>query len=96
MNTRNKKADPKPARQKLKLPSGTGLLAKPENPSKDFKCVRCSYEWITRKKGELPVRCPRCSSPSWNKTRMLARRVWSGDNQGQPAALPSDKQPGMK
>ena len=75
MNTklaRTKKSDPKPPRRNLKLPPGTVLLGTPENPQNDFKCVRCSHEWTTRKDGSLPARCPHCFSPSWNKSRVKA------------------------
>jgi predicted Zn-ribbon and HTH transcriptional regulator len=75
MNAKNKKLDGKPARQKLKLPPGVVLLAQPADPAKDFKCVRCLWEWPARKKGDLPARCPHCSSPSWNRARVLSRRT---------------------
>ena len=76
MSTRNKKSDPKPpVRRNSKLPPGTVLLSAPENPANDFKCVRCRWEWPSRKKGGLPARCPHCSSPAWNKARAVARRT---------------------
>ena len=30
------------------------------------KCLRCGHTWIPRME-ELPVACPRCKSPYWNK-----------------------------
>jgi DNA-directed RNA polymerase subunit RPC12/RpoP len=76
MNTKlgkPKKSEPNPARRNLKLPSGTVLLATPNDPGKnDYKCARCGWEWPARKKGSLPARCPHCFSPSWNKTRVKA------------------------
>lgn len=75
MNTKKKKAEPKPANRKLKLPPGTVLLARPDDPTKDFHCVRCGHEWAARKDDGLPERCPHCSSPYWNKARTLARRA---------------------
>jgi len=64
---------PKPI-TKLKLPPGVVLLARPVNRKNNFKCVRCTHEWQARKKGALPVRCPGCSSPAWNKARVKVNR----------------------
>lgn len=33
-------------------------------------CERCLYAWIPRKE-ELPVTCPQCGSPYWNRPRKL-------------------------
>lgn len=33
-----------------------------------FKCERCKYEWIPRKK-DYPRVCPNCKSPYWDKPR---------------------------
>ena len=30
-----------------------------------YKCERCEYEWIARKKA-YPRVCPRCKSPYWD------------------------------
>lgn len=35
---------------------------------KGFKCERCGHEWIPRNE-EMPIICPRCKSPYWNKSR---------------------------
>jgi len=35
---------------------------------KGYKCERCSHEWAPRKKG-VPIICPKCKSPYWNKER---------------------------
>jgi hypothetical protein len=38
-----------------------------------FRCERCAHEWIPKKlwtQGEpLPMVCPSCKSPYWNKPR---------------------------
>ena len=79
MSNKTKLAKTEKNHRKIKLPRGVVLLAKPLNPQNDFKCVRCEggpnrtgYEWQTRKQNVLPVRCPYCSSPSWNKSRVRA------------------------
>lgn len=36
-------------------------------------CTRCDYEWIPRKE-TLPVRCPQCASPYWNRKRQTPLR----------------------
>ena len=35
-----------------------------------LKCLRCKdgYEWIPRST-KLPVTCPKCKSPNWNKKK---------------------------
>ena len=33
-----------------------------------YKCKRCEHEWIPRNK-DLPLVCPKCKSPYWNKPR---------------------------
>jgi len=35
---------------------------------KGYKCGRCGHEWVPRKK-EIPVVCPKCKSPYWDKKR---------------------------
>ena len=32
----------------------------------ECKCERCKHEWITMTE-ELPVVCPKCKSPYWDK-----------------------------
>ena len=34
-----------------------------------FKCERCGHEWIPRNKEEVPIICPKCKSPYWNKPK---------------------------
>ncbi len=36
---------------------------------KGMKCHRCGYIWLRRQIEKLPVRCPKCKSPYWNKPR---------------------------
>ncbi len=33
-----------------------------------LKCKRCKYEWYPKAE-RLPVRCPKCGSPYWDKER---------------------------
>lgn len=35
---------------------------------KKLICKRCGYIWIPRKE-ELPITCPKCRSPYWNKEK---------------------------
>lgn len=37
-----------------------------------LKCKRCGHEWIRRME-KLPVKCPRCASPYWNKDKVRAK-----------------------
>lgn len=41
-----------------------------------YKCERCSHEWLPRanQPKDLPVRCPGCNSPYWNKPRINKRK----------------------
>jgi DNA-directed RNA polymerase subunit RPC12/RpoP len=40
----------------------------------DLKCLRCDHEWLRRNLTKLPVHCPECNSPYWNKPRNGAKR----------------------
>ncbi len=33
-----------------------------------LKCKRCGYEWYPKAE-RLPIRCPSCGSPYWNKEK---------------------------
>jgi len=33
-------------------------------------CKRCGYSWIPRKV-EIPITCPSCRSPYWNKEKRI-------------------------
>jgi len=35
-------------------------------------CLRCNHVWVSNKKliGKLPIFCPLCKSPYWNKQRI--------------------------
>jgi len=41
-------------------------MAKKEIKVYECKCERCGHSWITRTE-EIPVVCPKCKSPYWNK-----------------------------
>ena len=37
---------------------------------KGYRCERCNWEWTSKKKEDpLPVVCPKCKSPYWNKPK---------------------------
>ena len=36
---------------------------------KIYKCKRCDWIWMARKE-EIPITCPKCRSPYWNKKRI--------------------------
>lgn len=36
-----------------------------------YKCKRCMHNWYPRKQG-IPVICPKCKSPYWDKERILS------------------------
>ena len=37
-----------------------------------LRCKRCAHTWIRRME-TLPVKCPACASPYWNKERKSAK-----------------------
>jgi DNA-directed RNA polymerase subunit RPC12/RpoP len=50
------------------------MLIKIKSEKEGFKCERCGHEWLPRSNEKittdnLPVRCPYCNSPYWNKPR---------------------------
>ena len=36
---------------------------------KGYKCERCEHEWTPRKESLIPIDCPKCKSPYWNKPK---------------------------
>jgi len=34
-----------------------------------YRCLRCGYEWLPRKKKGKPRVCPHCRSEYWDKPR---------------------------
>lgn len=34
-----------------------------------YKCNNCKHEWQPRSKKEVPLVCPKCKSPRWNKEK---------------------------
>jgi DNA-directed RNA polymerase subunit RPC12/RpoP len=34
-----------------------------------YKCERCGHQWIPRIKKDIPIICPKCKSPYWNRER---------------------------
>jgi predicted Zn-ribbon and HTH transcriptional regulator len=34
-----------------------------------LKCNRCKHEWYPRSES-IPLECPKCKSPYWNKPRI--------------------------
>ncbi len=43
-------------------------MAKKEIKVYECQCERCQHKWITRSE-ELPIVCPNCKSPYWNKPK---------------------------
>jgi hypothetical protein len=41
---------------------------KPKPTFQPLSCKRCRVKWTPRRK-ELPVQCPKCKSPYWNRER---------------------------
>jgi uncharacterized protein (DUF433 family)/DNA-directed RNA polymerase subunit RPC12/RpoP len=39
---------------------------------KGYQCLRCGHQWLPRKKG-VPLKCPSCDSPYWQKPSRKAR-----------------------
>lgn len=35
-------------------------------------CLRCGHVWFPRSE-KIPINCPRCHSPSWNKERKVKK-----------------------
>jgi len=42
-----------------------------------LKCKRCGHTWIRRQE-KLPTRCPKCTSPYWDKERKIKKEAKSG------------------
>jgi len=40
---------------------------------KGYRCERCGHKWIPRNK-QLPIICPKCKSPYWNKPRKIKNK----------------------
>lgn len=41
-----------------------------------YRCERCEHIWVAREereKDDLPVICPKCKSPYWNKPKKRLR-----------------------
>jgi len=38
-----------------------------------YLCERCSHKWPSRK-NQLPIVCPKCKSPYWNKKRREVKK----------------------
>lgn len=45
-----------------------GQVIEPPKPRWQSSCTRCGYSW-TRRAYRLPVQCPKCKSPYWNRKR---------------------------
>ena len=39
---------------------------------KGYKCERCGHEWAPRSE-EIPIICPKCKSPYWNRAKKVQR-----------------------
>lgn len=74
LNQIDKKRTSREAKEKRKLLKDTRedrynriytdyRMAKAELP--DCFCLKCRYDWTSRKKRSIPIRCPRCKSESW-------------------------------
>ena len=50
---------------------------------KELTCRRCKSTWTPRKKYDLPIYCPRCKSPLWNKAYVRDVKR-PGDSRHQP------------
>lgn len=38
------------------------------------KCFRCSHEWISSDKSQIPKVCPKCKSPYWDRPRLKPKK----------------------
>ena len=39
---------------------------------KGYRCERCDHTWVPREE-DVPLVCPKCKSPYWNKPRKLKK-----------------------
>jgi DNA-directed RNA polymerase subunit RPC12/RpoP len=53
-------------------------MAKVKIETWGYKCERCSHEWVPRNE-PLPLVCPRCKSPYWNRPRRTKK---GGESRG--------------
>lgn len=40
-------------------------------------CLRCGYEWLTRKEGR-PTYCANCKTAAWDKPKQMVERAAQG------------------
>ena len=38
---------------------------------KGYRCLKCDYEWIPRKKNGKPQTCPKCKKRGWDKPKKI-------------------------
>jgi rubrerythrin len=44
-------------------------VIEPPKPRWQSSCKRCGYTWM-RRAYKLPIQCPKCKSPYWNRKRV--------------------------
>jgi len=38
------------------------------------RCWRCSHEWLSYDKNNIPKVCPKCKSPYWDRERLTPKK----------------------
>lgn len=58
-------------------------------------CLRCEHDWVRRNLKQLPVKCPACNSPYWDRPRQkdLATKVDGPSPFRPPSPAIEDKKP---
>lgn len=48
-------------------------MAKVKVTREGWRCQRCQYEWVPRSMAKIPIVCPSCKTPYWNRPRKAVR-----------------------
>jgi predicted Zn-ribbon and HTH transcriptional regulator len=56
-----------------KYPEQVNIMAKVKITVDGFLCERCRHKWVPKKE-DLPLVCPKCKSPYWNKPRKKVKK----------------------
>jgi len=42
----------------------------------DCRCLRCGHTWTSRPRADVPIVCPGCTTPYWNRPRLDRAPDW--------------------
>ncbi len=44
-----------------------------EIKQRGYKCLKCSYKWVPRKKKGKPQICPKCKRRNWDRKKKIRK-----------------------